>query len=122
MGNKLLLIQPNLEYRALTENALEKESVKQAFASSVLFGFPIETTQKGNYVIDLTPFLMQDTHGVSSRLKQSNQGAYSIDKTKSAVNLDRTRAFPKNIELDIMLTFSGQAKGGTLGLLLQHQT
>lgn len=111
MGNKLLLIQPNLEYRALTENALEKESVKQAFASSVLFGFPIETTQKGNYVIDLTPFLMQDTHGVSSRLKQSNQGAYSIDKTKSAVNLDRTRAFPKNIELDIMLTFSGQAKG-----------
>lgn len=112
MGNKLMLIQPNLQYRALTDNALEKESVKQAFAASVLFGFPIETMSKGNYVIDLTPFLMQDTHGVARRLQQSNQGSYSIDKSKSAVNLERTKAFPKNIEFDLMLTFKGQAKGG----------
>ena len=36
MANKLMLIQPNLQYRALTDNALEKESVKQAFASSLI--------------------------------------------------------------------------------------
>jgi hypothetical protein len=111
MGNKLMLIQPNLSFRALTDNALEKESVKQAFASSVLFGFPIEIMHNGHYIIDITPFLMQDTHGVASSLLQANQGNFSLDASKSALNLERTRAFPKNIEFDIMLTFKGQAKG-----------
>ncbi|MGB2306014.1 MAG: hypothetical protein ACPH4I_05875, partial [Flavobacteriaceae bacterium] len=36
-GNKLLLIQPNLKYRTSTSNVLEKQSVKEAFAESVLF-------------------------------------------------------------------------------------
>lgn len=111
MGNKLMLIQPNLTYRALTENALEKESVKQAFAASVLYGFPIETMYKGSYIIDITSFLMQDTHGVAQRLQQTNQGSFSLDTSKSAMNLARTKAFPKNIEFDVMLTFKGQAKG-----------
>ena len=111
MGHKLMLIQPNLQYRALTDNALEKESVKQAFASSVLFGFPIETMSNGNYIIDITDFLMQDAHGVSDRLQQSNQGSFTLDKSKSAMNMARTKAFPKNIEIDVMLTFKGKAKG-----------
>ncbi|MDG1386702.1 MAG: zinc-dependent metalloprotease [Flavobacteriaceae bacterium] len=111
-GNKLLLIQPNLKYRASTDNALEKQSVKEAFAESVLFGFPIVETSSTEYLIDMTPFLMQDTHGVSQRLKRSKQGSFKLDKSRSAVSLDRTKAFPKNIELDVLLTFAGQAEGG----------
>ena len=111
-GNKLLLIQPNLKYRASTDNALEKQSVKEAFAESVLFGFPIVETSSTEYLIEMTPFLMQDTHGVSQRLKRSKQGSFKLDKSRSAVSLDRTKAFPKNIELDVLLTFAGQAEGG----------
>ncbi|WP_373017563.1 zinc-dependent metalloprotease [Muriicola sp.] len=110
-GNKLLLIQPNLQYRALTDNALEKKSVEQAFAKSILFGFKIEEEANGRYYIDLTEFLMQDAHGVSERLKSRGQGSYSLDKSKSAFDLDRTKAFPKNIEFDLMLTFKGQPAG-----------
>ncbi len=110
-GNKLLLIQPNLQYRALTDNALERKSVEQAFAKSILFGFKIEEEVKGSYFIDLTDFLMQDAHGVSDRLKRARQGSYSLDKSKSAFDLDRTRAFPKNIEFDLMLTFKGEPAG-----------
>lgn len=111
-GNKLLLIQPNLKYRALTDNVLEKASVEQAFAKSVLFGFKIENEKNGKYIIDISDFLMQDTHGVASTLKQNKQGSYSLDKSKSAFNLDRSKAFPKNIEFDVLLTFKGQATGG----------
>ena len=111
-GNKLLLIQPNLKYRASTENALEKQSVKEAFAESVLFSFTIVETSSTEYLIEMTPFLMQDTHGVSQRLKRSKQGSFKLDKSRSAVSLDRTKAFPKNIELDVLLTFAGQAEGG----------
>src|SRR5210317_869384 len=110
-GNKLLLIQPNLRYRSSSENPLEQRSIKEAFAKSVLFGFPIVEEQEGKYIIDLTPFLLQDAHGVAQRLRQTNQGTFSIDKTRSAINLDRTKAFPLNIEFDMLLTFTGEAKG-----------
>ena len=106
-GNKLLLIQPNLKYRAITENSLEKKSIEQAFAKSVLFGFKIEEEKDGRFIIDMTDFLMQDTHGVALRLKEKKQGNYSLDKTKSAIDLERTKAFPKNVEMDIILTFTG---------------
>lgn len=110
-GNKLLLVQPNLKYRAITENVLERKSIEQAFAKSILFGFPIEEEKSGTYIIDITDFLMQDTHGVSQRLKQTEQGSYSLDKSKSAFALDRTKAFPKNVEFDVTLTFKGEPKG-----------
>jgi len=113
-GNKLLLVQPNLRYRALTDNALEKASVEQAFAKSVLWGFKIEDDSNGKYIIDISDFLMQDTHGVSNTLKRNQQGSYSLDKSKSAFNLDRSKAFPKNIEFDVMLTYKGQATGGNI--------
>ncbi len=111
-GNKLLLIQPNLKYRALTDNLLEKQSVEQAFAKSILGGFTIEEETNGKFIIDITSFLMQDTHSVSSKLRNANQGSYSLDKSKSAFNVERTKAFPKNIEFDVYLTFTGEAKGG----------
>ncbi|TFG71772.1 MAG: DUF5117 domain-containing protein, partial [Flavobacteriales bacterium] len=110
-GNKVLLVQPNLKFRALTENELEKKSVEQAFAKSVLFGFKIEDESNGKLVIDLTDFLMQDVHGVIQRLKTAEQGTYSLDKDRSAMAMERTKAFPKNIEFDVTLTFKGEAKG-----------
>ncbi|MFK7811003.1 MAG: zinc-dependent metalloprotease [Maribacter sp.] len=110
-GNKLMLVQPNLKYRALTDNDLESKSVEQAFAKSILFGFKIEDESKGRYVIDITDFLMQDTHNVAGRLKQNKQGSYKLDKSKSAVALDRTKAFPKNIEFDLTMTFTGKPEG-----------
>lgn len=110
-GNKLLLIQPNLNYRANTENILEKKSVEQAFARSVLFGFPIEETLNGNHIIEISEFLMQDAHGVSRTLADSGQGTYTVDTGKSAVSMERTRAFPENVEFDVLLTFKGSPKG-----------
>jgi hypothetical protein len=110
-GNKLLLIQPNLKYRALTDNDLEKKSVEQAFAKSVLFGFEIVEGATDKYIIDISEFLMQDVHGVAKRLEQKKQGTYELDKTKSAMALERTKAFPKNLEFDVTLTFKGDAKG-----------
>jgi len=110
-GNKLLLMQPNLDYRAITTNADEKNSVKEAFAKSVLFGFKIKESKNGHYLVDATDFFLRDAHGVANRLKQTKQGQYGLDKSKSAFNMARTKAFPKNVEFDVLLTFKGQPKG-----------
>jgi len=110
-GNKLLLVQPNLKFRALTENEQERKSIEQAFAKSILGGFKIEDEKDGTYIIDITDFLIQDVHGVTRRLKNSKQGVYALEKDKSAMFMDRTKAFPKNIEFDVVLTFKGEPKG-----------
>lgn len=110
-GNKLLLVQPNQTFRAITDNELEKKSVEQAFAKSVLHGFKIEEESKGSYLIDFTDFLMRDAHGVSNRLKRSKQGTYSLDASKSALAFERTKAFAKNVEFDVTLTFKGTPEG-----------
>ena len=110
-GNKLLLIQPNQDYRAITDNELEKKSIEQAFAKSVLFGFKILETKDDVYTVDFTPFLLQDTHGVANRLKNAKEGVYKLDLSKSALSLERTKAFPKNVEFEALLTFNGEPKG-----------
>lgn len=113
-GNKLLLVQPNQDYRATTTNALERRSVEQAFAKSVVFGFEIVEEDDDNFLIDFTPFLMRDAHGVALRLKQLKQGDYKLDKSKSALALERTKAFPKNTEFEALLTFSGTPKASDI--------
>ena len=110
-GNKLLLIQPNLKFRAITKNEEEKQSVKEAFAKSVLHGFVIKEEKNGRYLVDATSFFIRDAHGVSRALDRNNQGKYSLDKSRSAFNIERTKAFPKNVEFDVLLTFKGAPKG-----------
>jgi len=114
VGAKLLLIQPNYDYRAISDNPDEVAAVDQAFAHSVLGSFNIEaaTIDLKRYLIDLTPFVMQDAHGVAERLSRSGQGSYNLDRNRSAMYLPRTKNFPENTEFEVTLTFSGKPKGG----------
>ncbi len=113
-GNKILLIQPNQDYRALTDNVEEKKSIKEAFAKSVLHGFVIKEEKDNTYLVDATSFFMQDTFGVSNTLSRSGEGSYTVDNSRSAFNLARTKAFEKNVEFDVLLTFIGNPKGRNL--------
>jgi len=114
VGPKILMVQPNYDYRASSENRLEKKSIDEAFAQSVLFGFEVAASEGDRILIDLTEFLMQDVHGVSNTLSRSNQGNYSVDQSRSAIHLPGTFNFPKNSEFEAMLTFTGSGAGGYL--------
>ncbi len=110
-GPKILMVQPNYNYRALSQNAAERTAVEQAFAQSVLWGFTVSDELNGKYLVDATAFLLSDAHGVSERLKQTQQGTYSLDASRSAIFLPRTKAFPKNTEFEATLTFTGRPEG-----------
>jgi len=114
VGPKILMIQPNYDYRATSGVTLEEKSVDEAFAQSVLFGFDVEATEDDRILIDLTDFLMQDAHGVADRIRSNNQGSYSIDASRSAIYLPGTFNFPKNSEFETILTFTGSGAGGWL--------
>ncbi|MEL7118577.1 MAG: zinc-dependent metalloprotease [Bacteroidota bacterium] len=109
MGNKLMMIQPNYSFRAVSNNEDESKSVEQAFAQSNLWGFDIAAKEGDKMLIDLTPFLLRDAHGVANRMR--SQGNYKVDAKRSAINIERTKNFPLNSEFDAMITFSGDARG-----------
>ena len=106
VGNKILMVQPNYHYRAITNDAAEKRTVEQSFAQSILWGFTVEAETKGRVLVDATAFFMRDAMLVSNRLQESKQGNYSIDPTRSAMYLSGTKNFPLNSELETTITFT----------------
>ena len=111
-GPKVLMVQPNYSYRAITDNPKEKESVRDAFAQSVLWGFEVAAQNEDAVLVDATDFIIRDAHGVSQRLQQSDEGSFSIDKSRSALYRKATMNFPKNTEFEATLTFTGNNPGG----------
>lgn len=111
-GPKVLMIQPNYRYRAITDNTDERTAVEQAFAQSVLWGFTITSEENGKVLVDATDFFLQDAHDVIGTLRSQQQGGYSLDKSRSAFYLPRIKNFPQNTEVEVTLTFTGQASGG----------
>jgi hypothetical protein len=110
-GNKLLLKQLNTQYRATTSNAAEHKSIDEAFADSVIAGFEIADETDSTLTINYTAFLLSDIHEISERLSRTEQGTYSIDKSRSGVYLPRTKSFANNTELEALVTFGGSPKG-----------
>lgn len=110
-GPKVLLVQPNYDYRAVSDNQDEVRSVEEAFAQSVIWGFQASAVEAGSVLIDLTDFLLRDAHGVASRMKRGNQGSYRIDKSRSSIYLERTKNFPQNTEMEVRITFTGDNPG-----------
>lgn len=110
-GNRLLLIQPNYSFRAISNNPDEARAVKEAFAQSVIWAFDIEESSGGAYKIDATSFFIRDVSGVAQRLAQTQQGSYALDHSRSGLNHSRIKNFPKNSEFDALLTFVGDPQG-----------
>ncbi|MBE2186771.1 MAG: zinc-dependent metalloprotease [Rhodothermales bacterium] len=110
-GSRMLLVAPNVDYRASSANPLERRSVREAFAEGVLHAFPIVAEDNGRVLVDATPFVLRDAHGVVQRLQQSNQGSFSLDAGRSSVWMEATKAFPDNTELEGRLTFASSNPG-----------
>ncbi len=113
-GSKILLVQPNLDYRAVSDNPDEIRAVKEAFAESVLWGFEVAEKVGDGYAVDATNFFLQDAHGVAETLRRSNQGTYRVEASRSAIYLPQTKNFPENTEFEATITFTGTGAGGNL--------
>lgn len=111
-GPKVLLVAPNLAFRAEQGSAEERAAVADSFAQSVLYGFEVAEEQDGRVRVDATGFFLRDAHDVVGALKQSGQGSFALDPSRSAFHLPMTKGFPKNTEVEVWLTFAGTEPGG----------
>src|SRR5690242_14152388 len=112
VGPKVLMIEPNYKYRALTKDAAEQHAVQDSFAQSVLWGFKVEASDGTRVLVDATALFMRDGFGVIEKLRQTKQGGYRLDDSRSAIYLPRTKGFPKNTEIESMLTFVTDGDAG----------
>ena len=113
-GPKVLLIEPNYAYRAITNDPLERRAVEESFAKSVHAGFDIAAEENGRVLVDLTPFLMQDAVGALQAISRTKQGTFKFDPARSAMYLARTKAFPQNTEFETVITLTGDNPGAYL--------
>ncbi|TDB65822.1 zinc-dependent metalloprotease [Arundinibacter roseus] len=113
-GPKILMVEPNYMYRALSQDPLEKKAVEESFARSVHWGFEIAAETDGRVLVELTPFLMQDAVGAVQAISRSRQGSYKLDGSRSALFMDRTKNFPQNTEFETIITLTGDNPGGYL--------
>jgi hypothetical protein len=111
-GNKLLLVHKNYDFRAYSENPSEVKAVKDAFAESVIWGFEISQNDNGKILVDATGFFLQDAHMVAEKLGSSRQGSYKPDVSRSAIYFPMTKNFPKNTEVEAIVTVTGTPTGG----------
>ncbi len=106
-GPKVLLVQPNEAFRSSSTDLSEQLAVRQSFPESVLYGFKVEAEDpSGAVLVDATSFFVRDAHGVAETLTHLKQGTFKLDDSRSTISLDATRAFPRNTEVEAILTFT----------------
>jgi len=114
VGPKVLLIEENTRFRALSNDPNERRAVEDSFARSVLSGFKVEKSEGDVVTVDATDFFLSDQHGVADRLRATQQGNYSVDRNRSAIFLPHTKSFPKNTEVEAILTLETHDRPGAL--------
>jgi hypothetical protein len=115
IGPRVLLIEPNLRFRAISGDALERRAVEDSFAQSILASFKVEASDGKTVLVDATDFFLSDAYGVVRTLRETEQGTYALDRARSAIFLPRTKAFPRNTEVEAILTFTSDKPGPLVG-------
>src|SRR4051794_8251900 len=108
VGPRVLMMQGNESFRSSSTNPAEVRSVEDSFAKSVLWGFTVAAESNGRVLVDATDFLLRDGHGAAGSLGGAPAAAYRVDRTRSAFYMPRTKAFPKNTEIEVTLTFTNE--------------
>jgi len=112
IGPRVLMVQPNYTFRANSPNPDERRAVEDAFAKSILWGFTVGAESDGRVLVDATDFFLRDAHNVIPQLRP---GTYRVDRQRSAIDMPWTKVFPKNTEVDVILTFASEGGGGRGG-------
>ena len=123
-GPKVLLLEPNYRFRALNGDADERRGVEESFAQSVLWGFDVAAEEGGHVLVDATQFFLRDAHHIPQSIQRAQPigggpqfmgggggaaGAqFRLDPSRCAFYLDNTKNFPKNTEVETILTFTGE--------------
>ncbi|MDP2577823.1 MAG: zinc-dependent metalloprotease [Candidatus Palauibacterales bacterium] len=104
-GDQILLIERNTRFTADPGSPIA-EGLKDNKGNSIIGAFPIKAEQEEtkNLVADVTSFFVSDYADVGRRLKRW-YGDHPVNFDKKRSYVSEVKAFPKNVEIDAMLTY-----------------
>ena len=122
-GPKVLVVAENLSFRAQNGSADLQRSVELSFPTSVLAALPVEAEQDGALLVNANPLLLRDATDLLSQLRRPTQAVngvmvrqeskdsnWKLDELRSVVDLDSSGSFPRNTELEALLTFTNDGE------------
>ena len=130
VGPKILLVEPNYQYVAYSDNPVEAQAVRDAFAPSVHWGFTVAAQTGDRVLVDATAFFLRDARDVIGTIAARGEGTFVLDASRSAIHMPAVQGFPENTEVEAMLTFTSRnpgrlvngvaATGGAISLRQHH--
>ena len=106
VGTKVAVAFENPRFRALDGTSAEQRGVTESFPTDVVWmTAPVSTTPSGGVVIDVAPFLAQDTMHLATQLDSAGGAPFKLVPALSAAMLRSVQAFPDNIEFAALQTF-----------------
>jgi hypothetical protein len=108
-GARVALVLDNPGFRASGDNAALARSVRESFPVSTIAALEVAAQEGDRLLVDATPFLLSDVMDVRGALR--SQGSFALDRDRSAIYPARTRAFPRNTEIEATLTFTSDNPG-----------
>lgn len=106
LGPKVLFEVRNVAFLADTDDVAEARAARDSFATSVLWGGEIGALDPdGRALVDVTSFFVRDAHGVERALAAAEEGTFRLDPERSALDPDSVLVFPRNLEVEAVLTF-----------------
>jgi hypothetical protein len=129
VGPRVLLHQRQTAHRSGVSDAERARVVEESFPSAVLAALPVVAVDGERVLVDASEFLLRDTV-VLPLLRQAQAGEWRQDPARSAIHFERTGAFPRNTEIEAVLTFTSDnpppavagvlPDGRTLSLRVHH--
>lgn len=111
VGTKIMFELTNPSFRAYTDNEALVRSVEESFPTSTLAAFDIVAEEDGRLLVDGTGFFVNDIMDVVGALRRNDQGTFKLDRDRSRIFESRTKAFPRNTEVEVTLTLSSDRPG-----------
>ncbi len=119
-GPRVLVIEENTAFRATDGNAELKHSVEFSFPVSVIAALPVVAEQDGTLLVNANPLVLRDAVDVLGQLQRPTRAvggqlvrevaagtaSWHLDEARSTVDLEHTRSFPLNTEVEALLTFA----------------
>lgn len=126
VGPRVLVIQENEQFRATAGPPALQKSVELSFPTSVIASLPIEAETSGTVLVNGNSLIIRDVFDMLGQLRnpsravagnivrtQGSTVAWRLDNDRSVIDLEHTKNFPQNTEVEALLTFaSDQGQGG----------
>jgi hypothetical protein len=103
VGPRVLLIQQQVAQRSGVPDPERTRVVRESFPSAVLASLPVAAEEGPRLLVDATDLLLGDG-GTLAQLRAGQQADWKQDKARSALHLAQSGAFPRNTEIEALVT------------------